>query len=230
MRDNDIDDVLKRAAGASPDVDPALLERISQSIAPTLRPVRPMAPMRLLVAALVLICAGMALAAAATLGMHGIQKMNAVETSAIFPLLAVLLAISAAVSAGEMVPGSRRLLAPPMLLAVLCAAMAAVFALLFQDYRSERFVAQGIPCLITGLALAAPVSMVCWFVLRRGFAVDRAAAGIARGALAGLAGLAVLELHCPNFELAHVVVWHIAVPLLSGLAGGVLFGISRRGR
>jgi hypothetical protein len=50
---------------------------------------------------------------------------------------------------------------------------------------------------------------------------------MAAGTLAGLAGLGMLELHCPNFQLAHVLVWHIAVVLLSG-AAGALMGLTRR--
>jgi len=186
--------------------------------------------MRLLISALVLICAGIAVAAAAVLGMHGVQKMNAAEVATIFPVLAALVSIAAAVSAAEMVPGSRRLVAPGVLLAIVCGALSAVFALLFHDYHAERFVAQGIPCLTTGLALALPVSIACWLVLRRGFAVHPAASGLARGVLAGLAGLAVLELHCPNFELAHVIVWHLGVPLVAGVAGAILLRILRRAR
>jgi hypothetical protein len=41
--------------------------------------------------------------------------------------------------------------------------------------------------------------------------------------LAGLAGLAVLELHCANFEALHVLVWHtLVVPVSAGF--GALIG------
>jgi hypothetical protein len=42
MRDKDIDDILNRAAGTPPDVDPALLGSIANSLGASLRPVRPL--------------------------------------------------------------------------------------------------------------------------------------------------------------------------------------------
>jgi hypothetical protein len=43
-----------------------------------------------------------------------------------------------------------------------------------------------------------------------------------------LAGVTMLELHCPLFEVLHVVVWHIAVLPLSGLAGMAVASMGRR--
>jgi hypothetical protein len=40
--------------------------------------------------------------------------------------------------------------------------------------------------------------------------------------LGGLAGVGVLELHCTNFQAAHVLVWHTAVVPLSGAAGALV--------
>jgi hypothetical protein len=57
------------------------------------------------------------------------------------------------------------------------------------------------------------------WLLRRGFAVNPPAAWFAAGALAGLAGVTMLELHCANFEAPHIIVWHIAVIPLSALIG-----------
>jgi hypothetical protein len=96
----------------------------------------------------------------------------------------------------------------------------------FTDYRSwnsvGNFVAQGIPCLKAGLLHAIPVAIIAWWILRRGFAVNSLAAGVAIGTLSGLAGVAMLELHCPNFETPHILVWHTAVLALSGAAGALL--------
>lgn len=44
-------------------------------------------------------------------------------------------------------------------------------------------------------------------------------AGTAAGALAGLTGLAMLELHCQNLKAIHVIVWHVAVVVTSGALG-----------
>jgi len=65
-------------------------------------------------------------------------------------------------------------------------------------------------------------------VLRRGFAVNPAGAGLAAGTLAGLAGLLMLEIHCPNFRAPHVMVWHTALVPVSAVIGGLLAKIGTR--
>jgi hypothetical protein len=83
-------------------------------------------------------------------------------------------------------------------------------------------VSHGVPCLTAGLALALPASIAAWLLLRRGFAVNSAGAGLAKGTLAGLAGVAMLELHCPIFEVPHLLVWHIAVLPVCGVVGALV--------
>jgi hypothetical protein len=153
--------------------------------------------------------------------------MSMTQRALIFPLLGILVWFAAAVSVDEMIPGSRHRLTPWVLLAGGCGALTALFAQLFRDYRIEHFVSQGIPCLRAGLLLALPAAGAGWLILRRGFAVDSVAAGFAQGTLAGLAGVVMLELHCANFEAPHVMVWHTAVLLLSGVAGALMVLVSR---
>ena len=227
MNDDDIDEALKRAASDAREVDPALLERVSRSIGASLQPVRPLPSSGLLAAALAATCAGVAVAGGLLLGPHGILAMSAADIGGIFPLLGVLIWFTAVTSVGEMIPGRLRRLAPTWLLAAACAGLIAVFALLFREYRVERFVHQGIVCLTAGLAVAIPMACLGCLVLRRGFAVDSVAAGLAQGTLAGLAGVAMLELHCPNFEAPHVMVWHTAVLAVSGAAGALLVRATR---
>ena len=94
------------------------------------------------------------------------------------------------------------------------------------DDRTAEFIAQGVPCLRAGLLHAIPASLAAWWILRRGFAVKPVAAGLATGTLAGLAGVAMLELHCPNFEAPHLMVWHIAViPVSAALVALAAIGV-----
>lgn len=153
--------------------------------------------------------------------------MSAVEIALIFPVLLALICLAAVVCVSEMVPGSRHRVAPWVLLASGCVALTAVFAVLFTDYRSERFVSQGVACLKAGLLHAIPTAVIGWWVLHRGFAVNSLAAGVAVGTLSGLAGVGMLELHCQNFEAPHVMVWHTAVLALSGALGAVLVSVGR---
>jgi hypothetical protein len=121
-----------------------------------------------------------------------------------------------------MIPGSRRRISPGAFLGFASAALLAVFAFLFRDYRTDHFFSVGIVCLLTGFLHAIPAALLGWLLLRRGFAVSSVSAGLVAGVLGGLAGVGVLELHCPNFEAAHVLVWHTAVVPLSGAAGALV--------
>jgi hypothetical protein len=40
--------------------------------------------------------------------------------------------------------------------------------------------------------------------------------------LAGLIGLSVLEVNCPNLNIFHILVWHWGVVLISALAGALV--------
>lgn len=222
MKDSDIDDILKRAAGATRDVDPALLDRISQSIGRSPGAVRPLPSSWILASGLVLICAVVALTGGMLFKPYGVQKMNALEAGVIFSVLGILVSLAAVLCVAEVVPGSRRPLPPWMLLLAACAGLAAVFALLFHDYSSDRFISQGMRCLTTGLLHALPASLATAWLLSRGFAVSSIDDGLAKGTLAGMAGVAMLELHCPNFEAPHVLVWHVAVLAVSGVVGALV--------
>jgi hypothetical protein len=177
----------------------------------------------------VLVCAAVALAGAARSGFYGFQRMTDLERALIFPALGVFMALVAMACVGEMIPGSRRPVAPGALVAGGSLALAAVFAVVFHDYQTAHFVSQGLVCLAAGLFYAVPAALASWLLLRRGFAVDAVGAGLVTGTLAGLAGVTMLELHCPNFEAPHVMVWHTAVILVSAGAGA-LVGRLRRSR
>jgi hypothetical protein len=99
--------------------------------------------------------------------------------------------------------------------------LAAVLAVCFRDYRTTHFMHAGLVCLVIGMLYAIPAGLLSWLALRRGFAVDAVSAGLAAGILAGLAGVGMLELHCPNFQAAHVLVWHVGVLLVSAGIGAL---------
>ena len=219
MNDRDIDRALESANGGGRPLDPSLLERISGSILPGLTAVRPLPAPAVLEARLAILTAVAALAGASALGFHGIHKLTVGQSALIFSMLAVLIWLAARANAAAMVPAARRVVRPLPLVVAGSAALAALFALIFHDYSTERFVPQGIACLTAGLLNAIPAGLLVWLVVRRGFALHSAAAGAAAGALAGLAGVLMLELHCPILEAPHVMLWHVTVIPLSALAG-----------
>jgi Negative regulator of sigma F len=222
LRDKEIDAILKRAAQGPEVVEPTLLARVAKSIECTMIPVRPVLPTWLLAGELFLACLMVAVAGAARLGFGGFGKLNVVERALIFPALGIFVWLAATAWVNEMIPGSRHRVTSRTLLGFGSVVLAAVFALLFHDYHTEHFVSAGIVCLIAGLLHAIPMAIIGWLILRRGFAVDSVTAGLAAGTLAGLAGVAMLELHCANLQALHVSLWHTAVVPVSAAAGALI--------
>jgi len=222
MTDEDVDKVLQKTSGAASQVDPALLKRIADSLNSSLRPVRPLPPTWAPTAGLALICAAVAVTAAARTGFYGFEKLGLWERVLIFSTLAILVWTSGKEFVSQLIPGSRQPLSVGSILTIGSAALLGVFSLVFRDYRTDHFISAGIACLRTGLLLAIPAACMSWLLLRRGFAVNPVAAGLAGGALAGLSGVTMLELHCPNFQALHVLVWHTAVVPVSAAAGALV--------
>jgi hypothetical protein len=221
MTDEEVDSVLQEASGVTPEVEPAVLKRIADSINMSLRPVQPLPPPWVLTAGLALVCAVVAVAAAARAGFYGVEKLDLSARALIFSTLGILVWVAGRELVSQMIPGSRQNFGGTALLTTISASLLGVFALVFRDYRIEHFISAGIACLLTGVLLAVPAAFLSWLVLRRGFAVNSVAAGLVGGTLAGLCGVTMLELHCPNFQALHVLVWHIAVVPVSAAVGTV---------
>jgi len=231
MTDEDVDRVLQGASRTTPQVEPAMLKGIADSINSSLQPVRPLPPPWVLTGGLALICAGVALAAVARAGFHGIEKLTLWESIPIFSTLGILNWVAAMELVRQLIPGSRRHFGAGGLLITANGSLLGIFALVFHDYNTQRFFGAGITCLLTGVLVAFPTSIFSWLVLRRGFAVKPVSAGLAAGTLAGLCGVTMLELHCPNLEALHVLVWHTAVVPAAAAAGTVVaWALSNRSR
>jgi hypothetical protein len=229
VKDGKIDEVLDKAAWTPHHVEPGLLKRVAASIGSSMQPVRPLPPTWVLACGLVLICATVALAGAARAGFYGFEKMGLLERALIFSTVGILTWVAATEFVHEMIPGSRRWMSAGTLLGMVSALLVCVFALMFHDYHTDHFVSVGLVCLVTGVLHAVPAALLSWFLLRRGFAVNSVSAGLMAGTLAGLAGVGLLELHCPNFQATHILVWHTMVVPVSGALGG-LVGLAQRFR
>jgi hypothetical protein len=126
--------------------------------------------------------------------------MTLLQRALIFPVIGILSWVAATEFVNTMIPGSRRRLSPGALLGIGSVVLVGVFGLLFRQYRTDHFFSVGMVCLLTGLLHAIPAGLLSWLVLRRGFAVNPTSAGLVAGTVAGLAGVGLLELHCPNFR------------------------------
>ena len=225
MTPDDIDKILARAANDAV-ADAAVIERAKERLLPTLRPVRPMAPDWVFMAGFLGVLGVVAVAGATVVGMSGWRALSMGERAAIFAVVTAAACFAAVACAREMRPaGGRRV--SGMAFAVAVAGLLVTFALLFHDYGMERFVGNGIPCFGAGLSFALPAGLLGLLLVGRGFVLNRAAAGLAVGTLAGLAGIVGLELHCPNLRATHVMFWHVGVVLASAL---ILRGVLGRER
>ena len=214
MNNHEIDKLLS-GANVPEAPEPETLIRIADSIAGSMRPVRPLPPRWLLAGGVVLACAAVALAGAAGLGFFGIAQMSGFQRASVFVVLGILAIVAADELVNAMIPGSRRRLSSGTLFAIEGLCLSAVLAVCFRDYQTTRFIHAGLVCLMIGLLHAVVAGLMSWLLLRRGFAVNPVSAGLAAGTLAGLAGVGMLELHCPNFQAAHLLVWHLGVLLVS---------------
>lgn len=222
MKDEEIDDVLRDAAGAPPDVRPETLRGIAEAIRPTLSAVRPLPPVWMMTAGVVAVCAAVAALGAARAGLFGFTEMDWLQRGVVYGALALLAVLVGRRFVEEMIPGSLRRMSAGAMGVGTCAVLLAVFGVLFRGYGLEHFVSVGVACLVAGVAHAVPAALLSWLVLRRGLALNPVAAGWAAGMLGGLAGLGMLEMHCPNLEAAHVLVWHTAVVPVSGVLGALV--------
>ena len=77
--------------------------------------------------------------------------------------------------------------------------------------------------MFTGCACAFLGGVLFSLILKKSFFSSPLAAATSIGFFAGLAGVAVLALHCPVQSVPHIVVWHMTV-LGIGAAGGAIAG------
>lgn len=222
MTDAKIDNALTRLAMPPRPVDPALLERIVRSVAGTVTPVKPLPPTWLLAGQLLLVSVLVPVAGAAGAGLDGIAVLLPWQRAIVLGSLGLLAGALARECVVRWIPGSRPRVSPAAALAGCCAALVLLYAVLFRDYRAEQFVAAGLACLKQGVIHAVPAAILGMLVLRRGFATRPVAAALIGGALAGLTGVAFLELHCSNVEAPHRLVWHAGVVPLSAALGALV--------
>jgi len=205
-------------------VDAATMGRVRGQLPETFEAVRPLAPAGAFAALFLLIAVGLAVGVAWLTGIKGLPLLSAAQQGAVFGVLFASVLLAAFAVARDMRPGARTVRGI-VVFGVAFAAAEALFLTLFHDYSMGHFVHSGIACFRMGLACAAGTALVAWLVVRRGLVVAPVSTGAAIGALAGLAGLAALELHCPILLVPHLVVWHAGVLVASmAIGAGVGWG------
>ena len=201
----------------------SLLRRIKAGILGDLKPIRPLAPSRILLLGCAIIFLSVVAVGALLFGMNGWGALSLVQRTVVFVTLtasAVLLAISIV---RQMVPGRKQAFAPAALLVSILVVLMMMIATTFRLQRESAFIAVGLTCMKNGLTFSIAAAFLLWFILRRGAILYPKLIGAVAGGLAGLAGLSVLEVNCPNLNAFHILIWHEGVVVI-GCLGGALLG------
>jgi hypothetical protein len=199
------------------------LRRIETNIVASLKPVRPLPPSSGFLFACAIIFFSLAATGASLLGMDGWHALTVAQRIAVFMTVSASAVLWAVSMVRQMVPGSKHAFAPAMLPFAILVALVLMMAATFRSRPDSAFIAGGLICMKNGLKYAIPAAFLLWLILRRGAILFPKLIGAAAGGLAGLIGLSVLEVNCPNLNVFHILVWHGGVVLISSL-GGALVG------
>ena len=203
-------------------VGAALLAAIRRDLSP----VAPMGPAIVIAFRLLAAFALIFIAALSSMKMLGVAAMTIPQLAVISATLVLGLVLLILSITWQMRPGSLRRISDRASVGVVVSALLLSTAALFPWIRPEveSFASRGWHCLGVGLSITAPAALVMWMLIRRGVPANPGSFGLTMGAFAGLVGFAVLQYTCDLQNVAHLLVWHLGVLLVSMLAG-MLVGI-----
>lgn len=203
----------------SPESETAIEDRLLKN----LQPARALPARKLFFSAFLLIFFALLAVGVSRLGAYAWAELNWIHRIMICTSLGASAALLAYSMVQQMFPGSRRRIPPAFLPLGIFVCLMLVLAALFEIGHSGRFIRDGMPCFEAGIPYAVPAAILFWLILRRGAVLSPRTTGVICGALAGLIGVSVLEIHCSNFDLRHILVWHLGVGV-SGAVAGLLVG------
>jgi hypothetical protein len=195
------------------------LRWIERAIMNDLGVVKPVAPAGRFFMGLVAIFVVFALLIAYRLGAFGIGAMSPWQLGRIFAAIAISFGLLILSLLRQIVPGSRHRISPRLLPMGVVISLILVISISFQFQHEANFWGRGWVCLSLGLPIGGLAALPLWMVLRRGAILYPAMTGAATGLIAGLVGTSVLEIHCPNLNGWHTMVWHLGVAVVCSITG-----------
>lgn len=213
---------LEQALGGPIAPPPAVDAGIHARIVADLRPVRPLRAPWVRAAAAAAIGLGLTLGLAAVTGMH---LREPIPWSG-FLAAATLFAGGLCFAMSSVVPGT----APPLSWRAGFLALPPLgFGALVLATCGATGPVGSAHCLEAGLLISLTPAAVAAFFVRRGFPTLPATTGAIAGLAAGLLGVGMLHLSCPDLAGPHLLLWHGGVLGVAGTAGALLgrFGLVR---
>jgi hypothetical protein len=204
-------------------ISPALSQRIVDSLRVSLTPVKPLSPRRVSITEFIVLFVVVSAALASAMGVAGLAHASLIQIIAIAVPLITGMGFFSVMLANQMRPGSYQPVSWNVVLTAIGVVLLTAMAVLFPWEAGPRFLSEGLPCLVAGLGIAAPVAALLWLIVRRGAPLSMIQTGGTLGATAGLVGVAVLQIKCPHQEAAHLLAWHASV-LLTTVGVGMLAG------
>jgi hypothetical protein len=203
------------------------LKQVESAVIAELRPVRPLASDAVYVGAFAGIFIAVCIVSCYLIaGRDGWEALSNLQRPVVFiPLLAIasLLAFSLV---RQMRPAAKYMRTTAIFAVVVFLLLIASVALIFHPMHETAFAHDSLVCFRVGMMFAIPTAILFGIVLWRGAALSPALTGATAGGLAGLAGLTVLEIHCPNMNVYHIVVSHLSVVLVCALAGFIFSSVT----
>ena len=224
MNNREIDELLSSA-----NVLPAPAQRLQQiesAILGDLKPVDPLGPAGLYRAAFVFTFVAVCAIACYIVGANGWYALGPLQKSVIFLPLAVSVVWGATSLALQMRPAAKHVRSTALVSTGLFVAVVLIMAMVFQPEQESDFVRHGLACFRTGMAFGIPAAVLFALLLRRGAILSPGFTGATAGGLAGLVGLTVLEIHCPNLNVYHIVVWHVSVTVVCIILGFIFSSVT----
>jgi hypothetical protein len=181
-----------------------------------------LAPSRILLLGCAIIILSVVAVGALVLGMNGWGALSLVQRIVVLVTLTASAVLLANSMVRQMVPGRKQAFAPTALLVSILVVLMMMIATTFRSQRESAFIAVGLTCMKNGLTFSIAAAFLLWFILRRGAILYPNLIGAVAGGLAGLAGLSVLEVNCPNLNVFHILIWHEGVAVIGSLGGALL--------
>jgi hypothetical protein len=206
------------------DPPPEMLNRVASHLEADLLPIPPIASARTYMMLLAGISMSIAAIGAYCTGAFALHAMSPIQVISVMCALCAGVSVISWSLAHLIVPGSRHPLPPKPLPIAIVVLLGLVLIASFRMRDQTRFWQRGWLCIQFGFLFAVLATAPIWLLLRRGVISAPRLTGTVAGLLAGLVGTSVLEIHCSNPDLAHILVFHVGVAIL-GAMGGFAVGL-----